>query len=145
MTYQELPGVNVRITEVTVCAVSTDSINHHAYAVQVAWRGEDAYAVIHHRECLGADGKWDFEPTSSSRTDEWIAAHRFSYVEAYRLAVEVAPTIVVNGVSATDADADTPARTRSGRAAVDASPISAGSTLWRPAASAEGSPAGRHA
>lgn len=96
-------STHVRITEVTVCAIPDHHINHTAYAVTVAWRGGETYAVMHMRWCLGADGMWDHEPNPSSRTDEWIATHRFTYDEAYRRAIEVAPTIVVNGVAARDA------------------------------------------
>lgn len=93
-------GINVRITEVTVCLLPEDSINHHAYAVTVQWRGDETYAVCHFRDCLSKDGTWDYESIPSERTDEWKAAHRFGYWEAMELAMKAAPDIVVNGRSA---------------------------------------------
>lgn len=92
----------VRITEVTVSAVPEASINHSVFSVQVAWRGEEKYAVVRLGRCLGVDGTWDYESIPSERTDEWIATHRFTYDEAYRRAIDVAPTIMVNGFTVAD-------------------------------------------
>lgn len=36
--------------------------------------------------CLSRDGKWVREPQPSSRTDEWLAEHRFTLEEATILA-----------------------------------------------------------
>lgn len=30
------------------------------------------------KKCLSKNGEWDYEPFPSSRTDEWLAAHRFT-------------------------------------------------------------------
>lgn len=90
-----------RITEVTVCALPEDSINHDPWSIQVAWRGGESYAVVNRfRQCLSVDGKWSHEPMPSSRTERWIAAHRFDYQTALRLACEEAPRVVVNGKTA---------------------------------------------
>jgi hypothetical protein len=101
------PQINVRITEVTVCAVPEDSINHSTYAITVAWRGGEKHAVVRHRQCLGADGQWDFEPSPSNRDEEWIATHRFDYATALALAVKAAPDVRVNGRTATQVAEDT--------------------------------------
>lgn len=93
---------HVRITEVTVSAVPEGNINHSVFAVQVAWRGGENYAVVRLGRCLGKDGEWSYESIPSERTDEWIAAHRFTYDEAYRRAIDIAPTIKVNGFTVAD-------------------------------------------
>jgi hypothetical protein len=95
--------LNVKITEVTVCALPESSVNHHHYAVQVAYRGEDLYAVMHMGWCLGLDGTWEYEPSPSGREDDWLASHRFDYFTAYRLALRHAPDVEVNGTKARDA------------------------------------------
>lgn len=95
--------INVRITEVTVSAVPEDSINHSLYAVRVAWRGGETYAVMNNGYCLGTDGEWDYEPLPSSREDDWLASHRFDYDTAYRLAIDVAPKVTCNGRTAVEA------------------------------------------
>lgn len=100
------PKVYERVTEVTVCAVPEDNITHHSYAITVAWRGDETYAVTHYRRCLGTDGEWDFEPSPGSRTDKWIATHRFAYDTALRLARAAAPGVTVNGWSAAQIVAD---------------------------------------
>ena len=57
-------------------------------ALTVEARGDDRWAVKRDGcECLSVSGKWDYEPLPSSRTDEWMAAHRFDYEEAVARAV----------------------------------------------------------
>jgi hypothetical protein len=100
--------VNVRLTEVTVCALPEDNFDHDCYALKVQWRGGETYAVVRGTKALGVDGEWDYEPSSfcridpSGRTDEWIATHRFGYDEALRRAVEAAPHVTVNGRTVAD-------------------------------------------
>lgn len=94
--------VHMRLTEVTVSAVPEGNVNHALFSVKVSWRGGETYAVERHRECLGADGEWDYEPLPSGRTDEWIATHRFGYDEALRLAHEACQHITVNFHSVAD-------------------------------------------
>ena len=94
--------VYTRLTEMTVCALPEENVNHGHYAITVQWRGGETYAVKRHSLVLGADGKWDYEPMPSSRDDAWIATHRFSYDEACRLAVEAAPHVTVNGHTVAD-------------------------------------------
>lgn len=90
-------------TAFTVSILPSDNINHHLYAIKVEYRGRGTWAVSWMGECLGADGEWDYEPIPSERSDEWLAAHRFDLEAALRLAQEVAPDVVVNGISAVQA------------------------------------------
>lgn len=94
--------IHTRITEVTVSVVPEGSIDHDVFSVKVAWRGGERYAVVRRGRCLSHDGTWDYETIPSERTDDWIATHRFTYDEAYRRAIEVAPTIKVNGFTAAE-------------------------------------------
>ena len=96
----ELPPVNVMITELSYSLLPRDDINHGVFEVKVAWRGGDRYAVMHGGWCLGRDGEWDYEMRPSSREDDWLVEHRYSYEEAQHLAVTVAPTVVCNGHTA---------------------------------------------
>lgn len=98
------PKIHVRTTEITVSALPETNINHRLYALKVTWRGGDAYAVKRSDDCvIDADGDWAYEPTPSSRDDAWIAAHRFSFGQAYHLAVDAAPDVTINGHTVTDA------------------------------------------
>lgn len=76
--------------------------DHHLFAVHAEYRGPGVWAVTRMRDCLGADGQWDFEPSPSSREDDWLASHRFDLATALRLAREVAPTVVCNGRTAAE-------------------------------------------
>jgi hypothetical protein len=96
-------GVHMRVTEVTVSAVPETNINHGHFSIAVAWRGPgDVYAVIRFGQCLATDGTWDYEPNPSSRTDEWIATHRFPYDQAVALAATAAQFLTVNGFTVAD-------------------------------------------
>jgi hypothetical protein len=91
-----------RVTEYQVSALPDDlCVDCYAWAVTVAWRGKDRWAVTHHGRCLGPDG-WDYEMQPSSRMDEWLNEHRFGEQEALRLAHEVAPRICINGLTPAD-------------------------------------------
>ena len=90
-------------TDYIVCVAGLPEDAMDSWAVQVSWRGNDLWAVkLHGRQCLGADGEWDWESLPSGRTDEWLATHRFTLEEALRRAREVCPTITVNGLTALD-------------------------------------------
>lgn len=105
-----MPEPIVQVTEYTVCLLPGDDINHHSFAITVAYRGRGLWAVSRHRQCLGRDGEWDWESLPSERTDEWLAEHRFPVDEAIALAKQEAPRITVNGISAAEALARTGGR-----------------------------------
>lgn len=96
------PEVHALITEVMVCVLPNDHEDYEAFAIKVQWRGDDRYAVKRLSRVLGIDGKWSYEPNPSSRDDEWIAGHRFSYHEAMALAVKAAPHVAINGLAVGD-------------------------------------------
>ncbi len=89
----------------TAYQVSVLPIDHPAarhLSVWVKWRGRNRWAVSDGMQCLSADGEWVFEPQTSARTDEWIAAHRFDLETALRLAKQAAPHLTVNGLTVAD-------------------------------------------
>jgi hypothetical protein len=97
-----MADLTVRVTEYAVGLLPVDDPNASLYEVKVAYRGHGRWAVLHRSYCLGRDGEWDFEQQPSSRTDEWLAHHRFTEAEALRLAKAGAPHIDVNGMTAAE-------------------------------------------
>lgn len=88
-----------RVTEYVVNAVPENlCVDYYAWNIGVSWRGpDDLWAVTHIGSCLGKNGRWDYEPSSSNRTDHWKETHRFPLEEALRLAHEAAPKLKING------------------------------------------------
>lgn len=94
----------VRTTGYTVSLLPEDATpDSRIFDVDVEYRGAGRWAVVHMSKCLGSDGEWDFGVKPYERGDDWLNAHRFSEEEALRRAVEVAPTVIVNGVTAAQA------------------------------------------
>lgn len=94
----------VQATRYTVNLVPEDAApDYYVFEIQVEYRGKGQWAVKDGPWCLGADGEWEYEAIPSSRTDEWLATHRFPEQEALRLAVEAAPGKTVNGMTAAQA------------------------------------------
>ena len=71
--------VNVQTTKYLVSCLPLDDRDARYFSVTVEWRGKDQWAVCRFGECLGTDGEWDYEPSTSSRTEEWLATHRFDH------------------------------------------------------------------
>ncbi|WP_289009119.1 hypothetical protein [uncultured Thermomonospora sp.] len=99
----EIPQPTVRITRYEVSCLPEDDINAAAFTLTVEYRGNGKWAVCRRGSCLSADGKWDYEPSSSNRSDEWLSSHRFDLDTALRLAREAAPKVRVNGYTVADA------------------------------------------
>lgn len=72
------------------------------WALTVAWRGRDLWAVLHHSYCLNKQGGWDYEMRPSAREDDWLGEHRFHLNEALELARKAAPDVSVNGHTAAE-------------------------------------------
>lgn len=92
-----------RVTRYEVSCIPPDHIDADLFTIRVEWRGRDRWAVLKRGYCLGTDGEWDYEPTSSERDEEWLAAHRFDEETALRLADEVAPHMRVRNYTVADA------------------------------------------
>ncbi len=92
-----------RVVKYEISAVPEDLCKDaYAWSIAVEWRDKELWAVTRFSQCLGSDGKWDYESSPSNRTDEWKKTHRFTESEALRLAHEIAPTISVNGILPAD-------------------------------------------
>jgi len=93
-----------RVTEYVVYALPEDLCSDwYHWSFTVSWRGPgDLWAVTHGGSCLGADGRWDYEPSPSNREEDWKATHRFPLNEALRLAHEAAPKLKINGFTPAD-------------------------------------------
>jgi len=99
-------NATVQPTAYMVSLLPVDDINADLFAITVEWRGDNNWAVMRHRQCLNSEGEWDWEPNPSSRTDEFIATHRFDRDTAIEMARKVAPTVMCNGITAAEAYAD---------------------------------------
>lgn len=89
-------NIRVQPTEYVVTSLSEDDVDSSAWQLRIAWRGENSWAVLWLSYCYDADGGRELEPQPSSRTDEWLATHRFTYDEARQLALREFPKLVVN-------------------------------------------------
>lgn len=100
----------VRVTAYAVSCLPEDNVNAYHFTLKVEYRGYGKWAVLIGPYCYSADGEYDYEPSSSSRTDEWLATHRFDLDEALELAQRCAPLMTVNGHTVADALLDKEAR-----------------------------------
>jgi hypothetical protein len=95
------------VEEISISPIPVGNVDRDAWAATVTFGGviKDGvklYGVKNLGRSLSRDGNWDHEPSPSSRTDEWLAEHRFPYEQALELARSVARTITWNGLSADD-------------------------------------------
>ena len=95
-------NVEVRVTQYDVSCFPADHPSAYIFTITVEWRGNDLWAVTDRFQCLDVDGNWDYEPSPSSRDDDWKARHRFPLETALALAQQHAPLIVVNGWTVTE-------------------------------------------
>lgn len=102
----DLPEVIARPSSYTVSILPERNIDTHLYEIRVEERGQidgtTRWAVCRMGQCLNRRGRWDYEMLPSSRTDRWIAGHRFDLDTALRLAKKAAPLITVNGWTVAD-------------------------------------------
>ncbi len=91
------------ITGHTICALPADDVNYRHYAITVEYRSDGMWAVCSGGFCLGTDGEWEYEPSSSNRDDDWLASHRFDEQTALQLAEEQAPLMTCNGITVQEA------------------------------------------
>jgi hypothetical protein len=74
-----------------------------AWDISVEWAGRgDRWAVRHMGKVYDIDGEPEYEHIPSERTDEFLARFRFDRETALAVARRVAPTIVVNGKTASE-------------------------------------------
>ena len=93
------------VEEISISPIPVGNINRQPWAVTVSFGGRvvdgvKLYGVKNLGRSLHRNGRWDDEPRPSSRTDKWLAKHRFPLEEAMELARAAAHTITWNGQSA---------------------------------------------
>ena len=59
---------------------------------KVEWRGGDSWAIVESCQCYNKNGRWEFEPSPSNRTDEFIERTRWTLEDALRTASELIKT-----------------------------------------------------
>lgn len=95
------PDVSVHAIEFRVSVLPADHIDADIWSLTVSWQGQDRWMVRRGRSWrLSRNGSLDLVP--SEPTVNWIAAHRFEFAEAIRLAIAHAPSIKANGLTATE-------------------------------------------
>lgn len=53
----------------------------------VEYRDEDSWAVTDSfNRCLSSSGEWDFEPSPSNRSKEFLETHRFPFCDVFGIA-----------------------------------------------------------
>lgn len=97
------PTVRIQTTQYTISCIPEANIDRHAFELMVEYRGNQRWAVVWHGMCLSKDGQWDYEPSPSSREDDWLGERRFTEQKALQLACEWAPKLKCNGITVTEA------------------------------------------
>lgn len=92
--------IHIKLTEVTVSLLPETHVEYRRRAVKVVYQGNDLWRVVNSGYFLGADGTWS--PGQSEDGDDWYEQHQFDYDTAHRLAIEVAPTLTLNGLTAAE-------------------------------------------
>jgi hypothetical protein len=68
------------------------------FRVKAEWRGDDNW-VIAHSLGLWNGTDWEYEPTSSGYTDDFIARTRFTREQACTMAQQLADTVELDGLA----------------------------------------------
>jgi len=90
----------IAVTEYTLSPLPLDHPDQqliYNWNLTVEWRGEDQWAVKHIGYTLRADGDWEYEPSPSSRDDDYLTRCRFARDTALGMARKALPGISVNG------------------------------------------------
>ncbi|MBF6213735.1 hypothetical protein IU487_22215 [Nocardia puris] len=98
----EIPPARITIDRYTVSCLPEDHPELAHFTVDVEYRGRGRWAVARYKRCYDADGREDWEPIPSERTDEWLDRHRHDLDAALDIARRVAPTLTVNGHTVAD-------------------------------------------
>lgn len=77
---------------------------YHYFDVTVSYRGHDLWAVTVHNgsKTLCREDVGVIEPLPSSRDAEYLSAHRFSFLEAVKLAEKAQHTVKMVGKTASE-------------------------------------------
>jgi hypothetical protein len=96
-------GAEVVVSAYTVSRIPDDNPNRATWSLQVEATGHGRWAVRWLGRCLARDLTWEYEPTSSSRNDNFLERCRWDNAEdAIEAALRMEPTITVNGLTSAD-------------------------------------------
>ena len=56
--------------------------NDGEYFIELKDKNKNLWGVMDFGNRMNRNGKWDYEPLPSSRTDKWIKDHSFTFKEA---------------------------------------------------------------
>lgn len=96
----------VRIGELEVCALPVGHEAYPAFVLRIRPLAGGWAIVRPGDRCLGRDGTWAYGSNQGDRDDAWLAAHRFTLVEAMERAVEAAEQLQVRGRTAAQVRAE---------------------------------------
>jgi hypothetical protein len=93
--------IHSQIESISYSPLPFGTLDRSVFAVTVENTGTgDVWALRNMGRCYGRDGVWDDEPQPSSRTDEWLAKHRYGFEEAKAVAVRICGSVTWNGRTA---------------------------------------------
>lgn len=96
-------GAIVRVAAYVVSRIPDDSPDHSVWSVRVEATGHGRWAVRNASRCLNKQGEWEYEPSPSSRTDEWLSTVRWDVADdAISAAVAAEPNLRWNGLTPAD-------------------------------------------
>ena len=89
----EIRTIKSEPSKFEVYAVDYEHPNRAALTITVERRDRIRWAVCYQGMCLSTDGKWEFEPSPSHRTEEWLKKFRFDFLTAHHHACQWARRI----------------------------------------------------
>lgn len=94
---EELPGLQLRVAPVKyeITKYPEGGVNASHFTMWVERRDIDRWCVTDMFQCYDKDGVGEYEPSPSSRTDEFKERFRFSLDEALDLAQCLVPQITL--------------------------------------------------
>jgi len=107
---RQQPGASahVQATRYEVCALPPHYKAWRLFTLAVEYRGEGLWAVLYQGRCIDADGNNEWEPSTSNRSDDFLARFRLPLDQALAIASKFAPTVETNGITVADALAHGP-------------------------------------
>ena len=91
--------IRIEPTEYTVCGLPEDDMDASVWRITIARRapGPKGWAICHRGKTWGKGVGWEYESSSSNRSDTYLRKHRWTLDEATKIAFDLYPTIVING------------------------------------------------
>jgi hypothetical protein len=94
--------IHAAIERYSYSPIPLDHPDRETWGVAVERAAPRRWAIRNLSHCLNRiSGEWEYEPLPSSRTDEWLEAHRWTQLEeAQLIAARVCGSVTWNGTSA---------------------------------------------